>query len=664
MCAPSRAQSRLGTVEVEGARPADAAAGKADEEDAVPFLTVVDATHPSARGAAGADLLERQAGVQIRSHGGLGSFTSVSLRGSDAAEVAIFIDGVPLDRGASGTIDLSLLPVDGLERVEIWRGVPPIELGAEAVGGAINLITRKGGRGQVRASAGVGSFGARSASAGVSTGGKLKVDATAAYRGATGDFSYYDTNGTLLVQSDDHVAVRNNNGFDQVAVDTSVGEDGKLRWRVGAHGFWKRQGVPGIGSTGAETLHAKLDTSRVLADAELDRAGHSTDLHLRAHVSYERSFFSNPLGEEVGNYGPAAFEGASITAGLHGRLEIPWGSPQLWTAAADVRVEHRTPSDLLRPTMSGLPSTRGLGGVALGDDLRFVHDRLALSPGVRLDGVASTLLTGVDGSAIPSQHRGDWFVSPRLAARARVTSWLTLRGSAGRFVRFPTLLEQFGDGAFILGRPQLLPETAWGGDLGAAFSVERRRFALSLETVFFGRRVDNYIAFVPAVYATTVVNLGETRVLGAEGRLAGRLFSFLFVTLDYTFLDAVDLSSAPGAYGKQLPGRPRQQVAFRAEVRGGPFRIFYDLDYTSNVYRDAQNYNVVPGRTLHGLGTSLKQGMWSLSVDVRNLADLRVVNLPLGGTLNAGRTVPYPLADFFDYPLPGRSIYATLALQK
>jgi hypothetical protein len=73
---------------------------------------------------------------------------------------------------------------------------------------------------------------------------------------------------------------------------------------------------------------------------------------------------------------------------------------------------------------------------------------------------------------------------------------------------------------------------------------------------------------------------------------------------------------------------------------------------------------VVPGHTLHSLGVSLAHGAFTLSVEVRNLADLRVVDLPLGGTINQGRTVPYPLADFFDYPLPGRALYATLAAQK
>ena len=106
-------------------------------------VTTIDATQPSARLVSVADLIEGSAGVFVKSRGGLGSFTSVSIRGSEANEVAVLVDGMPMTRAATGLIDLSALGVSGLERVEIWRGVPPIEFRAEAVGGAINLVTRR-----------------------------------------------------------------------------------------------------------------------------------------------------------------------------------------------------------------------------------------------------------------------------------------------------------------------------------------------------------------------------------------------------------------------------------------------------------------------------------------------------------------------------------------
>jgi iron complex outermembrane receptor protein len=660
-CARAHAQVQLGTVEVEA--PRAAADAPRPDPDAVPFVTVVDARAPTARVASVADLLERQAGVQVRSRGGLGAFTSVSMRGSDANEVAVFLDGVPLSRAAAGTLDLSLYPADGLDHIEIYRGVPPVELGAEGVGGAINLVSRRGaGRPAWRASVGGGSFGARAATVG--WGGEtrgLRVDASAAYRGATGDFSYYDAGGTLLDTSDDRVSVRHNNGFDQLALDASVGAGRRLRWRLGAHGLVKRQGVPGLGSVGAEAKSASLTSGRVLVDATLARSGRAVDLQLAAHVAYERLAYANPRGEQVGTFGPSVVDGESVGGGLSARADVPWGSHQLWSLSAEARLEHRRPYDLLRPSAAGEPSTRGLGALTLADELRFFRDRLALTPALRLDGEATTLAADATGATLPGQQSVDALVSPRLGVRLRVTGWLSLRGSAGRFVRFPTLLERFGDGAFLLARPALQPETAWGGDVGAALALARRWGRLDLETVFFGRRVSDYIAYLPAAFAATAFNVGDTRVLGAELRASARLGSWLAATIDYTLLDAANFSDEPGAYGKQLPGRPRHQLGLRVDLDGAPFHLFYELSYVDLVYRDAQNRNAIPGRALHAIGAAFTRGPIQFTVEVRNLADLRVVDLPLGGTIHQGETRPYPLVDFFDYPLPGRTLYATLA---
>ena len=85
-------------------------------------------------------------------------------------------------------------------------------------------------------------------------------------------------------------------------------------------------------------------------------------------------------------------------------------------------------------------------------------------------------------------------------------------------------------------------------------------------------------------------------------------------------------------------------------------RFYYDLG-------SPESY-LVAERVLHALGASFVQGPWSLSVEARNLADLRIVDMVLGGTINQGKTTPYPLVDFFDYPLPGRAVYLTASYQR
>lgn len=104
------------------------------------------------------ELVNRSSGVRIRETGGMGSDFELSLNGMSGNSVRYFIDGVPLEvRG--GEVNLANLPVSTIERVEIYKGVVPAHLGADALGGAINIITRQQRSDFLDASAGYGSFG-------------------------------------------------------------------------------------------------------------------------------------------------------------------------------------------------------------------------------------------------------------------------------------------------------------------------------------------------------------------------------------------------------------------------------------------------------------------------------------------------------------------------
>ncbi len=88
------------------------------------------------------DIVGRTAGIKVRSEGGLGSDFDIMLNGLSGSAVRYFIDGVPLDT-KGGNISLANIPMNTIDRVEIYKGVVPPSLGADALGGAINLITRR-----------------------------------------------------------------------------------------------------------------------------------------------------------------------------------------------------------------------------------------------------------------------------------------------------------------------------------------------------------------------------------------------------------------------------------------------------------------------------------------------------------------------------------------
>lgn len=101
--------------------------------------------------------LDRVSGVRVRESGGVGSNFNFSLNGFTGRQVKFFIDGVPMDNFGS-SFQLNNIPINLAERVEVYKGVVPIWLGSDALGGAVNIVTGNKQRNYVDASYSYGSF--------------------------------------------------------------------------------------------------------------------------------------------------------------------------------------------------------------------------------------------------------------------------------------------------------------------------------------------------------------------------------------------------------------------------------------------------------------------------------------------------------------------------
>ena len=104
------------------------------------------------------DIINRTAGVKVRNEGGVGADMDISINGLSGNSIRYFIDGIPLDTKGSG-MKLSDIPVNIIQRVEIYKGVVPSSLGIDALGGAVNIITRQEHKDFLDASYTIGSFG-------------------------------------------------------------------------------------------------------------------------------------------------------------------------------------------------------------------------------------------------------------------------------------------------------------------------------------------------------------------------------------------------------------------------------------------------------------------------------------------------------------------------
>lgn len=106
---------------------------------------VINTKISQAQSATVVELMNRSAGIRIRQSGGLGSGINIMLNGFQGRSIKTFKDGIPTDYlGAS--FGLGTIPVNMLERVEVYKGVLPTSLGADALGGAVNMVSRKDGQ--------------------------------------------------------------------------------------------------------------------------------------------------------------------------------------------------------------------------------------------------------------------------------------------------------------------------------------------------------------------------------------------------------------------------------------------------------------------------------------------------------------------------------------
>ncbi|MGS0744104.1 TonB-dependent receptor domain-containing protein [Glaciimonas sp. GG7] len=137
------------------------------------------------------DLLQRQRGIEVTSTGGPGSISSVFMRGAANSQSVVLIDGVRVGSSISGGATWSSIPLPQIDRIEIVYGPLSTFYGADAMGGVIQIFTKKGsGAPRLTASGGYGSYGTRSMDASVSgaTEGdhRFSYAITAAHESATG----------------------------------------------------------------------------------------------------------------------------------------------------------------------------------------------------------------------------------------------------------------------------------------------------------------------------------------------------------------------------------------------------------------------------------------------------------------------------------------------
>jgi outer membrane receptor protein involved in Fe transport len=638
----------LPEVEVTEQRPSEA-----EQRAPTAFVSEVDTTQRDPAIETTADVLQEVVGVQVQHFGGLGAFSTISIRGSQANQVPIFLDGIPLSQAQDQTVNLSDLPLDSIQRIDVYRGTVPIGFGGNGIGGVVNLVTKPASETPTtEVSGGYGSFETRKVVASHSEQiGGTDVLAHLTYLGSQGDFTYHDDNGTPNNPTDDKTATRMNNAFN------SVGSLFKGTREIGAgvaldaveEFFFKDQGVPGPASTQftdtsllqlRSLTYARLRASGV-ADGAVDAAGSVFGV-------YNLQEFDDPqhdFGVVTHTHNQTALYGASQTGTWYAPLN------QRITWFGELSYEEFFPYNATNLgsgfSNSGPTQTRLNSAIAAQDVVPLVSDRVEIVPSLRyqhlLDKFSSVNSVDVPDTSPSTNNLDLW--TPAAGVQGRFAPWLTLRANIGRFQRAPSFSELFGTTGTVEGNANLKPETGINRDVG--FLAETSAIGwldrAQLEFAYFHNNVDDLIVFTqvnPKTFRAT--NIGAALIDGEEVSVTGSALGHLGLELNYTHENTENRDGLPHQNGNPLPLRPADDLFARAELFNKWGKIYYEYTYLSSDTTDLYDFTVVPSRSINTVGFVATPRDWiAIKFEAANItnADIR---------------------DLGDFPLPGLSFFGSI----
>jgi len=524
---------QLPEVEVAGRRPQLPATSPAS-------ISVITAEEIAAMGALTvADVLRVLPEVSIRSTGGPGSLTTMSIRGSSSTQTLVMLDGVPLNRPDQATVDLSTLPIQQVDHIEVLRGPFSAIYGSATIGGVVNIVTRR--QPESSASVRVGSYG--EASNVLAIGGAA---GTATYRiqgiqtGSTGfapDTDY--SNSTVMAT---------------------------IRWPAGAGNLtltadrlYHITGAPGP-LPFPDTL-ARLWEGRTVLDAtwRTGRADGPGTL-LRVYRTYDDVNFLSPA---------IAFQSEDLADvwGAQAQVVLDAGGGSLLTFGADYQNEVIFHTD---NTAVVFPAQGADLGVYTQYDWR-VSPAVLVSLGAREDD-----FTFLYGSQL----------NPRGGVLVLLGERLLFRAAAGRTFRAPTF-DELAPGLF--GNPNLQPETAWSYDASFEYALAS---GLTLTVGGYYKDATNLIVSPPPLFVP--INVGHAVVTGGSIELLGRLAPRWFVRANFTDQRAEDVAT-----GLEVVDVPRTLGNLELDyepVAGASVALV--VGYAGDIFADAANTVVVPGRWL------------------------------------------------------------------
>lgn len=648
------------------------------KEEGMP-VTVINMSSLQGTVTSISDILSKTVGMTIRTSGGIGSASRISVRGLEGKRIGFFIDEIPLN-DQSDFIDLNDIPVDMIERIEIYKGVVPARFGGSSMGGAVNIKIKEYPDKYMDVSYMRESFNSNK----LQVVSKRNLKDKGLIFGVGGGYTYADNDYTMTSPYQEGLKIkRNHDRFQKILIGGSFKA---TKWWFDEVEFEPvfidtKKEIQGIETDirKAETNSRAFLFANTLKkedflipglDLDFSTAVAFTKINLidTAKVRYDwdgNPYTTTKYGGELGNQYAANSNDKKFTLINKINLEYMINESHSVNFNSVFNLANGYPEDSLRNLSLGRQSVfdsrmrSWVGGINY--DFRTKDDKFLNSVTARYYiysmNTKKSQIYGGDNIKDIDLSKNDFGISN--AMRYKFKPDLMAKFSVGYDVRIPSETELLGDGYSISPSEGLVPERNTSVNLGLLYDrVGISSNDLQIELSLFYMHLENMIRFTKGFIDAQYQNFGEMRTLGVEFDVKMDLFPWLYGYFNTTFQDLRDVrkyeeeSELPNpTKGKRMPNIPYLMGNAGLEFhkknlfggRGQNTRIFSDASYIEEYFYDFEmttnSQRRIPQSLTFDIGFehSLMNNRLFLSGKIKNLTNK-------------------DLLSEFNRPLPGRSL--------
>jgi outer membrane receptor protein involved in Fe transport len=520
------------------------------------------------------DILGKISGINIRQSGGLGSDFSLSLNGLSGNQVRIFLDGVPMDYFGT-SLSLNNFSANLIERIEVYKGVVPIHLSSDALGGAINVVTGNQTKSHIDASYSFGSFGTHIASL------------NGQYRAAKSGFtfrlkSFYNTaqnnykvpvhlvNFETGKQDETPTYVeRFHDAYNSKMIWAETGFMGtsfadKLLFGLLVSDNYKelQQPANAIGQASIPYGEVALEENKTIANFTYSKAG-LFNQHLSLNT-YFVAVFSESLSRDTSSYrydwfgqkaprisqdlGEIENRKTLLTLEANnylGNVNAEYRLNNQHSLAANYSLNHlnlqgNDPFKAQNNTQFSHPNKVTKQVLGLNYTHSLLENRLKNTFFTKFYNYKiESLETNYQGTEIVPFENTRENVGLGLSSTYQLEK-LQIKASYEQATRFPEIIELFGDGLNYVPNPSLQPEQSHNYNLGFIYNNRSLAHPLTVSVNTFIRSATDFI--IPQVQGLKVFHINSSKVLsrGIDVASSYRFRENFLFTLNGTYLDLRD----------------------------------------------------------------------------------------------------------------------------